>query len=74
MNEFIALRMGTDAARALATSAMPDAPTVAHEEPRRRVRTARGWTAARLRGMARGTYHLANRVDPVCLPERRATA
>ncbi len=53
-----------------ATSALPDAPVVDHEPAVdvRPVRSSRKWAAQRLRTAARGTYHLADRVDPVCIP------
>jgi hypothetical protein len=53
-----------------ATSAFPQAPVVPHAvaAEARPVRSTRQWAAQRLRTAARGTYHLADRVDPVCLP------
>ena len=55
-------------AEGAATSAMPDAPVVEDDTVTRPVRSSRQWAAQRLRTAARGTYHLADRVDPVCLP------
>ena len=52
-----------------ATSAFPEAPVVPHAVAATRpVRSTRQWAAQQLRTAARGTYHLADRVDPVCLP------
>lgn len=51
-----------------ATSARPEAPVVDDVDQHAPVRSSRRWAAAHLRALARGTYHLADRVDPVALP------
>ena len=70
MTEGIGFNRAVRASHELAASALPNAPVVDYVEDEPRVRSARRWTAARLRVVARSTYHLANRVDPVCLPGR----
>lgn len=67
MHDYIALTVGRSTTRALAHSALPDAPVVAEPD---HTHAPRSWTAARLRALAAHTYHLANRIDPA----RAATA
>jgi hypothetical protein len=68
MNEIVAANLGINQSRTLAQSALPWAPVVPDDDDERApIRSMRSWSAARLRGLARGTYHLANRVDPVQL-------
>ena len=50
----------------LAQSALPDAPVVADESTHVPMLSVRSRSASWLRAMARGTDHLANRVDPAC--------
>jgi hypothetical protein len=50
----------------LAQSALPGAPVVDDENTSAPMLSVRSRSAAWLRAMARGTDHLANRVDPAC--------
>ena len=67
MYDYFSYANGVRQAHELSRSALPDAPVVDDREsahaPLLSVRT---WSAARLRSMARGTDHLANRVDAAC--------
>lgn len=50
----------------LAQSALPGAPVVDDETRQAPMLSVRSRSAGWLRAMARGTDHLANRVDPAC--------
>ena len=50
----------------LAQSALPDAPVVEDEIAHAPMLSVRSRSASWLRAMARGTDHLAHRVDPAC--------
>ncbi|HEY2299743.1 MAG TPA: hypothetical protein VGH43_18570 [Jatrophihabitans sp.] len=67
MYDYFSYANGVRQSHELSRSALPDAPVVddqvAASAP---MRFMRSWSAARLRTMARGTDHLANRVDPAC--------
>lgn len=68
MYDYFAYASGVRQSHELSRSALPDAPVVDdHAGARAPVRSMRSRSAAGLRAMARGTQHLANRVDPACL-------
>ena len=68
MYDYFNYASGVRQSHELSRSALPDAPVVDdYESAHAPVRSMRRWSAARLRAMARGTHHLANRVDPACL-------
>jgi hypothetical protein len=65
MYDYFSYANGVRQSHELSRSALPDAPVV--DDYVAANTSMRSWTAARLRAMARGTDHLANRVDPACV-------
>jgi hypothetical protein len=67
MYEYFSHASGVRQSHELSRSALPDAPVIDDlASPTASLRSVRTWGAGRLRAMARGTDHLANRVDPAC--------
>ena len=67
MSSYLNYATGVRQSHELSRSALPDAPVVDDRvDAHTSMRSMRSWGAARLRSMARGTDHLANRVDPAC--------
>ena len=67
MTYFIAGNTAVENARAVAQSALPNAPQQPHHEPApRRTLTVRTRLSAVLRAAAEREIRLANRIDPTC--------
>jgi hypothetical protein len=66
MYSFFPYASGVRQSNELAQSALPDAPVVDDEQAPAPMLSVRSRSASWLRAMARGTDHLANRVDPAC--------
>ncbi|ADB34957.1 hypothetical protein Kfla_5953 [Kribbella flavida DSM 17836] len=72
MTYFIAGNTAVENARALAQSALPDAPQQPYDErPPRRPRPLRAGLSGVLRAAAAYELRLANRLDPRCEPATR---
>jgi hypothetical protein len=68
MYDYFSYANGVRHSHELSRSALPDAPVVDDRVTASApVRLMRSWSATGLRTMARGTDHLANRVDPACI-------